>query len=783
MPVTRITSVAVLGAGTMGAQIAAHFANAGVPALLLDLDARVAREGFERARKALKPDPLFGADVATARHVRRLRYGSSAHGRRRLDHRGRGRAPRREAGVACARGRGEAPRYVSSARTRPASRFATSPQGEPRTSARTGSARTSSIRLAICTCSRSFQQPTPTRTSSNRSATFADHRLGKGVVLAKDTPNFIANHVALHGVVRMLDVLERGEFTVEEIDAMTGPALGRPKSATFRTLDIAGLDVLALVIRNLHDRLPAADRDDVPDASAARADGCRRARSARRAGRGFYRRVKAAERRERDTRASIRPHSSTGRQMPARLPSIEAAKSIDVHWRRACRTLFLGQDRVGAFLRATLAPTLVYCAKVTPRDRARHRRCRSCSAVGVWLGARTVRDDRRHRRSRSRGTHGVRAPAAMRRCRRSWQSGRRRARNRLRSTPIAPAGSGPADPSAPRKIGGAVVRRNAGASLVDLGDGVLAVEFHSKMNAIGGDTIQMLHAGVGEAERNFQALVVGNEALNFSAGANLMLLLLEAQEGNWDEVDLMVRAFQGATSALRYAKVPVVVAPAGLALGGGCEIALHAASRPGGCRDLHRSCRGRCRADPGRRGHQGDARARGRGASAEGRPAALLCSGCSRRSASRKWRTSAHDARTHRLPSRRRRRDDEPRAAHRRREATRARSRQGRIPAACAPSRGAGRRRVAARGAERSACTLPGAPAASRTTTRSSDASWRGSWRAARAARDDGVSEQRLLDLEREAFVRLCGEQQNARTHRPHFENGQAAQELSRSTW
>jgi 3-hydroxyacyl-CoA dehydrogenase len=120
-----------------------------------------------------------------------------------------------------------------------------------------------------------------------------------------------------------------------------------------------------------------------------------------------------------------------------------------------------------------------------------------------------------------------------------------------------------------------LVRRNSGASLVDLGDGALCVEFHSKMNAIGGDTIQMLNAGVKEAAANYKALVVGNNAVNFSAGANLMLLLLEAQEGNWDEVDLMVRAFQGATVALKHADVPVVVAPAGLTLGGGCEIVLH----------------------------------------------------------------------------------------------------------------------------------------------------------------------------------------------------------------
>ena len=120
------------------------------------------------------------------------------------------------------------------------------------------------------------------------------------------------------------------------------------------------------------------------------------------------------------------------------------------------------------------------------------------------------------------------------------------------------------------------MKRNAGASLVDLGDGVLAVQFHSKMNSIGGDTISMLQAGVAEAEQNFRALVVGNEAPNFSAGANLLLVLLEAQEGNWDELDLMVRGFQKGVMALRYSQVPVVVAPAGLALGGGCEIALHA---------------------------------------------------------------------------------------------------------------------------------------------------------------------------------------------------------------
>src|SRR5262249_39672368 len=120
------------------------------------------------------------------------------------------------------------------------------------------------------------------------------------------------------------------------------------------------------------------------------------------------------------------------------------------------------------------------------------------------------------------------------------------------------------------------LKQNAGGSLIDLGDGVLALELHSKMNLIGGDTIAMITAGLKEAERSFTAFLISTDAVNFSAGANLVLLLLEAQDGNWAEIDLMARTFQNANLALRYAAVPVVIAPAGLALGGGCEMALHA---------------------------------------------------------------------------------------------------------------------------------------------------------------------------------------------------------------
>ena len=243
-------------------------------------------------------------------------------------------------------------------------------------------------------------------------------------------------------------------------------------------------------------------------------------------------------------------------KQPARLPSLEAARAIEDTAARI-KTLFLGQDKVGQFLRETLAPTLAYAARVAPDiaysiddvDRAMQW------GFGWELGPFEILD--------ALGPHDTLGEV--------FTAGRTRFRE------------GGVPPAAPEllilksaKDRQWVVRRNAGASLVDLGDGVLAVEFHSKMNSIGGDTVQMLNAGVKEAATNFAALVVGNDAPNFSAGANLMLVLLEAQEGNWDEIDLMIRAFQNSTQALRYADVPVVVAPAGLTLGGGCEIALHA---------------------------------------------------------------------------------------------------------------------------------------------------------------------------------------------------------------
>ena len=554
----HIRSVAVLGAGTMGAQIAAHFANAGVPALLLDVTADAAKQGLERARK-LKPDPCFTPDTWKLISIAGFDEG----------------LPRIKDSDWILEAIIE---QIAAKRTLLERVDAARRQGSIVTS------NTSGIPIAALAEGRSddFRKhwlgthffnpprylrlleviPTPETRPEVVDAVshFADHRLGKGVVLAKDSPNFIGNHIGLYAMMRTLAKVASGEYTIDEVDAITGPPLGRPKSATFRTLDLAGLDILGHVVNNLRERTGGAQGGvwTLPPFFVSMLE---RGMTGEKAGQGFYKRVRQPD----GESAILTVDPATleyGPQKKPRIASLEAtAPMADV--RERVRTLFAAQDKAGSLLRDTLAPTLVYTANVTPSiaysadDVDRVMRW----GFGWELGPFELID--------AIGAQNVAGAA-------------RKADPALPEMQHRTPRPGDVPPAAPdlqilrtaRERSG-VVKKNAGASLVDLGDGVLCVEFHSKMNVVGGDTIQMLQAGLREASRNFAALVVGNDAPNFSAGANIMLVLLEAQEENWEEIDGMIRAFQQTTMALRYADVPVVVAPAGLTLGGGCEIAMH----------------------------------------------------------------------------------------------------------------------------------------------------------------------------------------------------------------
>jgi 3-hydroxyacyl-CoA dehydrogenase len=520
-------TAAVLGAGTMGAQIAAHFANAGVRTILLDVTRAAATEGLKRG-VALKPAPFF--TPATASLVTTGGFDTDFEALARADW-------IVEAIVEQIDAKRDLFERVDAVR-RPGSVVSTNTSGIP--VAKLADGRSEDFRRHFLG-THFFNPPrylhllelipTPDtdRAVLDRVTHFADAHLGKGVVIAKDSPNFIANHIAVYGVLQVLRALESGKYTIEEIDAITGPALGRPKSATFRTLDIAGIDILVHVARNLS--------WDVPPLVASLVE---RGWIGEKAGQGFYKRQKAAG--GASEILTLDPATMTYRpQQKPRIASLEAARAVD-DVRERTRVLFAATDKAGEFLRETLVPMIEYARKTAPAiahspddvDRAMRW------GFGWPLGPFELGD--------VLGL-GERPPSLVAAGVQLLQSARDRQR---------------------------IVRKNAGASLVDLDDGVLALEFHSKLNTIGADTVQMMQAGVREAVQNFAALVIGNDAPDFSVGANLMLLLLEAQEGNWDEIDLMVRAFQDANMALQRSTVPVVVATAGMTLGGGCEIALHA---------------------------------------------------------------------------------------------------------------------------------------------------------------------------------------------------------------
>ncbi|MBI3694128.1 MAG: 3-hydroxyacyl-CoA dehydrogenase/enoyl-CoA hydratase family protein [Acidobacteria bacterium] len=409
-----------------------------------------------------------------------------------------------------------------------------------------------------------------------------DRRLGKGVVAAKDTPNFIANRIGTFSSAVVFRLMQRDSYTVEEIDALTGPAIGHPKSATFRTLDLVGLDVAAHVLRNLHQNLPADPRRDwfcVPPFVEQMLE---RKWLGDKTGQGFYRKEKSdGEIWALDWKTlEYRPRQKV------RFPSLDMARNIDQTRQRLPMLLAAG-DRAAQFLWNLYSEVFVYaaplvgeiCDRVIDIDHAmRWGYAQELGPFEAWdvLGVEQVvarlRQDKRE------------VPAVVERM---LASGARSFYQQSDcSTSYFDLCGGRYQPLEPRpgililkdvKRARRPLQSNAGASLVDLGDGVLCVEFHSKMNAIGEDQISMLMAGLKETTANFEAMIVANQGENFSVGANLVLVLMAAQGEEWDELDLGIRRFQQANLALKYAPKPVVAAPFGMALGGGCEISMHCA--------------------------------------------------------------------------------------------------------------------------------------------------------------------------------------------------------------
>jgi 3-hydroxyacyl-CoA dehydrogenase len=578
-----IRRVAVLGAGTMGSRIAAHFANAGIPALLLDLDVKRARSGLEAALKG-KPAAFFTADsarlletggfdtdlekigtcdwimeaVSENLDIKRALYAKVFH------HRQPGTIlTTNTSGIPLSRIAEGWPDEVR------AHFFGTHFFNPPRY-----------LHLAEV-----IPGPATRPEIIAGISEFCDLHLGKGVVPCKDTPNFIANRIGSYFGAVVQRLTTDLDLTIEEVDLLTGPLIGLPKTASYRLLDLVGIDVWAHVTENLREAIPHDPCHGAFVMPGFLTEMIARGWLGAKTGQGCYKRVGKKE--------ILAIDWKTFEYHPAAKPrfdSLENIRAIQPLSERL-RALIALPDKAGQFLWQLLSAHVLYAACMTPEisDRIveidRGMRWGYAHALGpfeLWDALGFVETARRIE------SEGRALPENVRRMLDSGAQSFYRPADRERQPhteyfDLAGSGYRELEPRpgvivlSDLKRARGVVKANSGASLIDLGDGVLCCEFHSKMNTIGGDIFEIAQAGLAELETNFDALVVGNQGANFSVGANLMMVLLSAQNGEWEELDDMIRQFQQFNMSLKYAPKPVVAAAFGMALGGGCEIPLHCA--------------------------------------------------------------------------------------------------------------------------------------------------------------------------------------------------------------
>jgi len=601
----RINKVAVLGAGTMGARIAAHFANAGVPSYLLDIvpadaDAparnKIAAAGLDAAKKS-KPAAFMEPSLA-----RLVTVGNFEDDLKKL-----GEVDWIiEAVVENLEIKRALLRKVEAVR-KPGTIVTTNTSGLP--VAKIAEGFSDDFRM-VWFGTHFFNPPRymrlleiiPTPDADHAAveaiAHFSDVRLGKGVVIAKDTPNFIGNRIGTFSVLNVMRLMQQMGLTIEEVDALTGQAVGWPKSATFRTIDLVGLDILGHVVGNMttnvHD-----ERSDLrlPDFFGQMLQ--KKWLGDKTKG-GFYKKAKSTNGKE-DERLALdwKTLEYHPRQKP-KFAALDMAKNIEDTGTRLRTLLGLSGsgpqkgDKAGEFLWSALSDLWTYCAHRMPEisdsvveiDRAMRLGFNwELGPFELWDAAGVEATVARMKKEGKPVAPNVESLLAA--GQKSWYL----------DDPKAPAGkkywelgttswepvaapAGVWSVTVAKKSNG-VVKKNSGASLVDLGDGVGCLEFHSKMNSLGADIISLITQSLkpGGPGDGFDAFVITNDATNFSVGANLMLLLMSVQEEEWDDVDLAIRQFQGMTQAIKFSPKPVVSAPFGLCLGGGTEISLHAAAR------------------------------------------------------------------------------------------------------------------------------------------------------------------------------------------------------------
>lgn len=411
---------------------------------------------------------------------------------------------------------------------------------------------------------------------------YGDLYLGKTTVLCKDTPAFIANRIGVFSIMSLFHLVEKMGLTVDEVDKLTGPVLGRPKSATFRTCDVVGIDTLVKVAKDVYDRCPDDEAKNTFLLPAYVQKLVDNKWLGDKTGQGFYKKVKGQGGKSEILSLDLASmeYKPKGK---SKFATLDQTKGID-NLKDRLKVLFSGKDKAGDFYRESFASLFQYITYRIPEisDDIAKIDDAVCAGFGWEIGPFALWD-----------VLGLKEVVAV-----MEQLGRKPApwvysmmgtginsfftyKNGQKNFYNIPSGAytasfGSSDIIFLDARRENIVWKNSGCTLLDLGDGVLNLEFHTKMNTIGGEVIEGVNKAIEIAEKDYLGLVIANEGQNFSAGANLAMIFMFAADQEFDEIDMAVRAFQNMTMRIRYSSIPVVVAPHGLTLGGGCEMTLHA---------------------------------------------------------------------------------------------------------------------------------------------------------------------------------------------------------------
>lgn len=412
---------------------------------------------------------------------------------------------------------------------------------------------------------------------------YGDKFLGKTTVECKDTPAFIANRIGIYAILKVVETMQKMGLSIDEVDKLTGPVIGRPKSATFRTSDVVGLDTLIKVADNLYKGLPNDESKETFNLPSEVRKLEENNWLGDKTGQGFYKKVKDENGKSQILTLDLNSFEYKPK-VKVSFDTLNATKTIDKLSKRF-KVLFGGKDNAGEFYRDSFFGLFQYVSNRIPEvaddlykiDQA------VCAGFGWEMGPFETWDAAGLESVTSQMKEmGYQANSWVQEMLDAGHTSFYKVEKGVRKYYNISSKSYEAIPGTDEFIildnlrESKRIWNNDGASIFDLGDGILNVEFHTKMNTMGSEVIQGVNKAIDLAEKEYEGVIIGNQGSNFSAGANLGMVFMFAIEQEYDEIDFMVRQFQNTIMKVRYSSVPVVVAPHGLTLGGGCEMTMHA---------------------------------------------------------------------------------------------------------------------------------------------------------------------------------------------------------------